>query len=156
MLLDKKLKKEKIGSITSSKGLELTVWDAPLNRNECYSLFLETLAELERKEWIVNPLIPDSWRYRVVYACLDQQPVGGIAYEIQEEINQGWIYLSFVDPEFRGQRINELLHPFVEEICRQEKCIVLSSHVNLENQARLNSAKRADFKPEFYLYHKTI
>lgn len=119
-------------------------------------LILDTYSELLKKGWSTFSL---SFRNSsmVVWAQNEENVVmGGICFDYVEDRKEGWINLSFTDTKFRGLGINQLCHPYFENICKKRGAISIGSIVALENTSRLKSALKVGFTPKFYRMNKTL
>jgi RimJ/RimL family protein N-acetyltransferase len=149
-----------IAEAVDHTGNSLTVWRCEhLGGTRAMPLFLSTYAELMQKGY-ASPHMSwtDGNKLQVVYLFdeLAQQVAGGIAFEYRAVNREGWIVLSFTDPAYRGRRINQLAHQYFEEAIQQLGGNKIASHVHVTNEARLKSAEKSGFKPEFYRMTKRI
>lgn len=119
------------------------------------SMFLKTYAELIDRGW-AHPNMTWSNKCRMIWAEHQEQVVGGICYEYASDTRLGWIILSFVDPAWRGRRINELLQTAIEEDLRRSGADRLGSLVHVDNQPRQKAAARTGLVPQFYRMNKTL
>jgi len=148
---------KKIKDITDINGNTLEVWSSPhISHTPCFALFLRTFAELVEKK-LITPAIHFKNSNRVVWIQNSAgQVLGGIAYEIIQETQTGWLVLSFTDPEFRGQGINKLCHEFYESDCKASGAVQLGSIIHIENKSRIKSAEKVGMIPQYYRAIKKI
>jgi hypothetical protein len=148
------------GDEIAPNGNKLTVWESEqMGGSRAMPLFMKTYAELmdsghatTHMSWI------DGNKIHVVYVFdeVTQQVAGGIAFEYRVVAREGWIILSFTDPSYRGQRINQTVNGYFENIIRARGGYKIASHVHVGNTSRLKSAERAGLAPEFYRMAKRI
>ena len=153
--IDKKICEEK-----DNNGNNITIWYGDqLANSKAMPLFLKTYAELLEKEFTTLYHIPwnDSNRFNVVYCTDDHDNVlGGIAYEYRALIQQGWIILNFTNPDYRGKRINGIVHKYFENAIRERGGHQIACQVNISNQSSLKAIERTGMKPQLYSMHKWI
>lgn len=148
-----------VGKEFDSQGNELTIWFCDIiAQTPALAPFLRNYAELI-DQGHATPYV--AWgevnKLHVVYAINAQgQFVGGIAFEYRQLAREGWLTLSFTEKEFRGRRINQVLHQYFEEIIRLRGGIRIASFVHKDNTSRLKSAERVDFKPQYYRMVKSV
>jgi RimJ/RimL family protein N-acetyltransferase len=149
----------KIADETDANGNRITIWQSDqLASSKAMVLFLRTYAELIEKDFATEYI---SWsegnKFNVVY-CTDEsgKVLGGIAYEYRALIREGWIVLSFTNPDYRGGRINSIMHKYFERSIKERGGHKICSHVHLDNEPRLKAAERAGMKPQFYRMHKWL
>jgi GNAT superfamily N-acetyltransferase len=149
----------KIGEETDSEGNNLRIiFSDSLHGTEAMPMFLRAYAELIEKGW-ADTYIPwdKSNSLQVVYAVNDfNRIVGGIAFEYRSSSKEGWLMLSFTDPECRGRRINQALHKYFEAICLKRGATHISSYVHVNNTPRIKSAARVNFVPSYYKMTKLL
>jgi RimJ/RimL family protein N-acetyltransferase len=151
---------KRIADAVDHAGNSLTVWRSDqLGGTRAMPLFLNTYAELMQKGYATPHMSwADGNKLQVVYLFdeLAQQVAGGIAFEYRPVSREGWIVLSFTDPAYRGRRINQLAHVHFEKAIQKLGGSKIASHVHVDNAARLKSAEKSGFKPEFYRMTKRI
>jgi hypothetical protein len=113
-------------------------------------------AELIDKDW-APASFPFKPTNRVVWI---QDPAGvvlaGIAYEYMAEQRNGYLVLSFTNPEYRGRGLNEICHNCYEADCKKLGAVILSSLVAVDNVSRIRSAEKVGMLPKFYRMQKNI
>ena len=129
-------------------------WQETLNGCPAVPLFLKVYADLIEKK-LTNNTITFSNKNRIVWVEINQTIAGGICYEFQET-KVGWIILSFTDPNFRGQGINELCHYIMEEDIKRLGGKKILSLVHIDNISRQKSAKKVGLIPEYYRMNKDL
>jgi RimJ/RimL family protein N-acetyltransferase len=104
-----------------------------------------------------HPHIAGTNRSKAVYATINNKIVGQITFEILDDYSKTtWITLSSVDEEFRGRGIYTMLHKNLESLMLELGSRKLASHVHLDNQVRLSSARKAGMKPVYYRMEKDL
>lgn len=126
-----------------------------LNMCPALSLFLKVYAETIDKGYS-NPVPVFSDNYRMVWAELYGEVIGGICYEYRPKVKTGWIILSFTAPNHRGQGLNETLHQHMEENIKELGGKRVCSYVSINNESRLKSAEKVGLKPQFYRMNKNL
>jgi RimJ/RimL family protein N-acetyltransferase len=86
----------------------------------------------------------------------EKRILGGIVYEIVVDRQEGWIFLSFTDPEFRNQGINTACHEVLYKILRDKGMQSVGSTVSVNNVSRLASAKKVGLEPLYYRMFKKL
>lgn len=149
----------KIADDVDAKGNNIVVWHGDqLANSKAMSMFLKTYAELLDKGFATE-YMPwgESNKFNVVYCTNEADEIlGGIAYEYRALIREGWIVLSFTNPNYRGGRINSIMHRYFESSVKDRGGHKICSHVHIDNQSRLKAAERAGMKPQFYRMHKWL
>jgi hypothetical protein len=82
--------------------------------------------------------------------------LAGIAYEYQAEQQNGYLVLSFTDPNHRGRGLNEICHRCYEADCKKLGAVMLTSLVSVNNVSRIKSAEKVGMLPKFYKMQKDI
>ena len=126
-----------------------------LNMCPALSLFLKVYAETIDRG-LSNPVPVFSDNYRMVWAEMNGEVVGGICYEYRPKVKTGWIILSFTDPKYRGQGLNRLLHDHMEQNIKELGGNRVCSYVSINNESRLKSAEKVGLKPQFYRMNKNL
>ena len=126
-----------------------------LNMCPALSLFLKVYAETIDRGYS-NPVPVFSDNYRMVWAELNGEVLGGICYEYRPKVKTGWIILSFTAPKYRGQGLNETLHQRMEENIKELGGKRVCSYVSINNESRLKSAEKVGLKPQFYRMNKNL
>jgi GNAT superfamily N-acetyltransferase len=119
-------------------------------------LILDTYSELLKKDWSTFSL---SFRNSSMVVWVENQQntiLGGICFDYVEERKEGWINLSFTDPNFRGRGINQLCHRYFENLCKKRGAHSIGSIVALDNTDRLKSALKVGFMPKYYRMNKNL
>jgi GNAT superfamily N-acetyltransferase len=102
-------------------------------------------------------MIPFKNHHRVVWLeNANGMVLGGICFEYFQDRKEGWIFLSFTDPKFRGQGINQICHTYFERLCKDYGATSIGSTVSVNNASRLKSAKKVGLEPLFYKMFKQI
>jgi ribosomal protein S18 acetylase RimI-like enzyme len=92
-----------------------------------------------------------------VYAEIDGKVVGLILYKFQDDqIKTAWIILSAVDKDYRQRGIYKLMHKEFEKILKSAGCKKISSHVHVNNKARLASCESAGLEKVWYKMEKNL
>lgn len=148
-----------VGKEVDAQGNELTIWFCDvIAQTPALAPFLRNYAELIDNEYATRYV---AWgevnKLHVVYA-LDTNGtfVGGIAFEYRQLAREGWLTLSFTEKEFRGRRVNQVLHQYFEEIIRKRGGLRIASFVHKDNISRLKSAQRVNFEPQYYRMTKVL
>ena len=156
MIREKNSNIKKIAVRQDARGNDLAIFfQDSMTGCPAMSMFLKTYAELLDRGW-AHPNMTWSNKCRMIWAEHQEEVVGGICYEYAQDTRLGWIILSFVDPTWRGQRINELLQNLVEHDLRQSGADRLASLVHVDNHSRQKSAERTGLIPQFYRMNKTL
>jgi GNAT superfamily N-acetyltransferase len=148
-----------VGKEIDAQGNELTIWFCDIiAQTPALAPFLRSYAELIDQGY-ASPYV--AWgevnKLHVVYALnAQEQFVGGIAFEYRQVAREGWLTLSFTEKEFRGRRINQVLHQYFEEIIRRRGGSRIASFIHKDNASRLKSAERVDFVPQYYRMVKPV
>lgn len=148
---------EHIGTEVSNLGESLEIYKTTDISNSCmYSFFLRHKAEvIERKlAWSFQKW--NDAHSEAVYMKIDSKVVGHIVYKYFPKTQNLFIVLSAVDPTYRGRNIYKILHKYYEQHAIDLGCKCLSSYVHVKNESRLNSAKKVDLKPTFYMMVKKV
>lgn len=147
---------KKIKTSPDAKGDMIDIyWQDNLGMCPALSMFLKVYAETIDKGYS-NPMVTWSNKNRVVWAQKGDEIVGGICYEYAAEAQMGWIVLSFTDPDYRGRRINEMLHYVFEEDIKKLGGNRVCSLVHVDNVSRQKSAARVGLTPQFYRMNKFL
>jgi len=150
---------KQVGQEVDAQGNQLTIWFSDIIASTpAMSPFLKQYAELIDKGFAA-PFI--SWgevnKHHVVYATnTDGRVVGGIVFEYRHIAKEGWLLLSFTEHEYRGRRINQVLHQYFEEVVRRRGGQRIASFVHKDNISRIKSAERVDFLPQYYRMVKPV
>jgi GNAT superfamily N-acetyltransferase len=148
-----------VGKETDAQGNELTIWFCDIiAQTPALAPFLRNYAELiDNKHATAYVAWGEVNKLHVVYAIdNDNRFVGGIAFEYRHVSKEGWLTLSFTEKEFRGRRVNQVLHQYFEEIVRKRGGNRIASFVHKDNVSRLKSAQRVDFEPQYYRMTKVL
>lgn len=149
-----------VGKETDAHGAELTIWFCDvIAQTPALAPFLRNYAELIDQKYASRFITwgMEANRLHVVYALnAQEQFVGGIAFEYKTVSKEGWLTLSFTEKEFRGRRVNQILHQYFEEIVRNLGGTHIGSLVHKDNASRLKSAQRVNFVPEYYRMAKVL
>jgi len=148
-----------VGKETDAQGNELTIWFSDIiAQTPALAPFLRNYAELIDRGYTARLFVwGEANKLHVVYALNAQgQFVGGIAFEYRPQSREGWLTLSFTEKEFRGQRVNQVLHQYFEEIVRKRGGSRIASFVHKDNASRLKSAQRVNFEPQYYKMTKVL
>lgn len=141
MLIDTVIKNEKQLKIFLSYGLKGT--PVLISILDCYS-------EILKKE-LATPGFPFKSSSSVIWIENDSKEVlSGICFDFLPDGKEAWINLSFTNPPYRGQQLNQLCHYYFEEECKKKGIEYVGSIVSVNNTARLNSAKKVGLEPLFY------
>lgn len=149
-----------IAEDVDSSGQPLNIWlSHQLSGSVCMPLFLRTFAEAVEKGF-GNGFVTwsESAKHKAVY-CTDQNNskiLGGIAFEYRPAYREGWIVLSFTDPDSRGRRINQVMHKYFENVIKSMGGTSIASLISPDNLSRLKAAERVGFKPAYYRMHKSL
>lgn len=141
-------------------GRMLNIWlSHQLSGSACLPLFLKVYAEsIEQGHGNGFIAWDDSKKHKAVY-CTEvdgTKILGGIAFLYNAPRREGWITLSFTDPDERGRRINQIMHKYFEKIISRMGGTSIASHVSVNNASRLKSAARVGFEPAFYRMTKKL
>lgn len=137
----------------------LTIWtNTSLAASRALPLFLRTSAELIENGFAFSLIHWNELNHHNVIFCTDANNniLGGMVWEYRQVINEAWIALSFTSPEFRGRRINQLMHKYLIEISVKRGANKIGSHVHVNNTARLKSAERVGLVPQFYRMSQSL
>lgn len=84
----------------------------------------------------------------VVYAKnADGEVIGAILFSVDQSKRQGWIYLAMVAEKARQQGVYSTMYERVENECRQQGAISLSSNVHVSNAPMLKALSKFDREP---------
>jgi GNAT superfamily N-acetyltransferase len=86
----------------------------------------------------------------------EKRILGGIVYEIISDRQEGWIDLSFTDPNFRNMGVNTACHEILYKILKNKGIISVGSTVSVKNTSRLASAKKVGLEPLYYRMFKKL
>lgn len=154
----KKQSPRKLTTAVDAIGTPLEIWYSDtLGGSPAMVLFLKTYVELIERGWATPHLWNDANNFNVVY-CADSngKVLGGITFEFRPMLKQGWIILSFTDPDTRGRRINQIIHTEFEALVKARGGTSISSNVHINNRSRLQSANRVGLVPEYYKTYKSL
>lgn len=144
---------------TDDKKDTIKVWtNTQLAGSRAMPLFLKTYAEIMEKDFGRPFMACDDINKLDVVFCTDMEDnvLGGITWTYKELFREGWMILSFTDPDQRGRRINEVCHMYLEKMVKQRGGDKIGSYVNVDNATRLRSIERTGMKPQFYRMAKYI
>ena len=134
----------------------IQIFISQLSFSPAFSLVLRTYAELVEKK-LAPPNLELENTNSVIWAQKpDGNILGGICYSFEEDWNSAYIQLSFTAESSRGLGINALCHPYVEHEAKSLGYTRVMSMVNINNEARLKSARKVGLHPLFYIMHKKI
>lgn len=121
-----------------------------------YKLAFQCFNELLENDMAV-PAMPFRNTSSVVWIENSKNIVlGGIVYEIIADRQEGWILLSFTNPEFRNLGVNTLCHKVLFKILKGKGMISVGSTVSVNNLSRLASAKKVGLEPLYYRMFKKL
>jgi RimJ/RimL family protein N-acetyltransferase len=148
---------QKLSSTVDQLGNPIEIWhSSSIQHTPCVSLFLRIYAELIDKEWTM-PVVPFKPTNRVVWIQnLTGKVLAGIVYEYQSDFQNGYLVLSFTDPDHRGQGFNKICHDCYETDCKKLGAKILTSFVAVDNLSRIRSAEKVGMLPKFYKMQKNI
>lgn len=96
-------------------------------------------------------------RSKAVYAVLDQKIVGFMTYDFQDDIwKTCWVYLSFVDPNFRQNGIFKVLHKHLEDQAQKNGSRKICSLVHTDNQPMIASGISVGRYPNYLRTEKKL
>jgi GNAT superfamily N-acetyltransferase len=150
---------KKVGQETDAQGNVLDIWFSDLIASTpAMAPFLRQYAALI-EQGFASPYV--AWgevnKLHIVYATNSEDlVVGGIAFEYRPIAKEGWLTLSFTEPEFRGRRINGLLHEYFEEIVARRGGKQIASFVHIDNTSRMKAAERVNFVPQYHRMVKSV
>lgn len=121
-----------------------------------YTFFLRQMASLIDKGLALPMTSWDDYKCGAVYAEQDGKVLGHIVYDTTKRPGILWITLSAVEEDCRGRGIYTMLHRHFEKIAKDKNCQYISSHVHVNNHARLKSAEKVGMKPQYYLLSKKL
>jgi RimJ/RimL family protein N-acetyltransferase len=148
---------QKLSNAVDKLGAPIEIWISPtIQHTPCVPLILQVYAELVEKKWVpfVIPFRPTQ--QLVWIQDINGKVLAGIVYEYQSDFLNGYLVLSFTDPDHRGRGLNEICHRCYEADCKKLGAVTLSSFVHVDNTARIKSAEKAGMLPKFYKMHKDI
>jgi hypothetical protein len=148
---------QKLSTSVDKLGNPIEIWlSTTVQHTPCISLILQVYNELLEKNWVL-PVIPFRPSNQVVWIQdTNSKVLAGIIYEYQPEFLNGYLVLSFTDPDYRGRGLNEICHSCYEINCKKLGAVTLSSFVHLDNIDRIRSAEKVGMLPKFYKMHKDI
>jgi hypothetical protein len=119
--------------------------------------FLKNYADLIEQGYS-NPLLIGSNKTKSVYAVIDDQIVGAIIFEIQDDVvnKTTWILLSAVSKEFRRRGIFKIMHNYVEGYGKASGSKLIASMIHIDNKDALASSASVGRFPVFYKTEKSI
>jgi hypothetical protein len=150
---------KQVGQETDAQGNVLDIWFSDLIASTpAMAPFLKHYAQLI-EDGFASPYV--AWgevnKLHIVYATnTEGKVVGGIAFEYRPIAKEGWLLLSFTENEFRGRRINGLLHQYFEEVIARRGGKQIASFVHVDNTSRLKSAERVNFVPQYHRMVKSV
>lgn len=142
-----KLKNDSVGKIYFSSNLA---------DSNATGLMLRVYAELIEKKFSTTNSVAFDNNSNMLWIEVNEIPVGGICFSIQQHISQVWIILSFTDPNWRNQGINQICQTELEKKMKKMKLTNLASHVHMNNTSRIAACKKMGMIPEFYRMSKRI
>lgn len=146
----------KLGTMEHHGQQLVILFKETLHDSPALPLILDTYSEL-LKAGFAQFAIPFRNNSKVVWLQnTDGVVLGGICFDYFQDRREGWIYLSFTDPKFRGQGINQICHTHFEKICKDYGAVSIGSSVAINNTSRLKSAKKVGLEPAFYKMFKSI
>jgi GNAT superfamily N-acetyltransferase len=119
-------------------------------------LMLRVYADLIDSGFNIRSSLSFTNTSSMIWAECDGKVIGGICFEVWGESKTHWISLSFTDPEWRAQGINQHCHTKLEELTRDSGFMYVASLVNVNNKARIATCEKLGLKPEFYRMSKRI
>ena len=118
--------------------------------------FLKSYAELIEKGFSLPVLIGTN-RTRAIYAVIDDEIVGAMIFELQDDVvKTTWLLLSTVSEDFRRRGIFKILHGFLEEYVKPLGSKLISSIIHKDNKAALSSSESVGRPVRFYKTEKYI
>lgn len=144
-------------NIQINNGLSVSLYYAKsLVECNATALMLTTFAELLNNGHSTGPNLGFNNESQVIWAELDNKPIGGICFTFIQKLLQSWINFSFTDPGYRGLGINKICHTELEKLMRTNGLKYIASHVHVDNLNRINSCKKVGMQATFYRMSKTI
>jgi hypothetical protein len=148
----------KLDTTVDSIGTPMELWyyDS-LGGSPAMLPFLKTYVELMERGWASPHLWENINNFNVI-CCIDEQGkvLAGIAFEYRPRLRQGWIILTFTDPNARGRHINQTLQGAVEEVIKARGGHSISSHIHKDNTSALKSAQRVGRTLEYFKTYKSL
>ena len=119
-------------------------------------LMLRTYAEMIDKGFNIRYGLGFTNDSSMIWAEVDNVPVGGICFVKWGYSKTHWIALSFTDPAWRGEGINYHCHMELEQLTRERGFLYIASLVSVNNLPRIKSCERVGLQKEFYRMSKRI
>jgi hypothetical protein len=148
---------QKLSTTVDKLGTPIEIWQSSsIQHTPCVPLILKVYQELLDKAWVPS-VIPFRPSQQVVWLQdTGGKVLAGIVYEYQSDFLNGYLVLSFTDPDYRGRGLNEICHHCYEINCKKQGAVTLSSFVHVDNIARIKSAEKVGMLPKFYKMQKDI
>ncbi len=140
------------------RGAEVVIkHSAQIAYTPAISLFMKHHAELIEKGWGL-PMFLATNRSQVVYAEINGQVVGEIAFEVKDDtyIKIIQIYAGAVEPAFRGRGIYKMLHTQLEAYGKSVGCKRIRSEVHSDNKPMVETLDSLGKRITFYRIEKDL
>lgn len=147
-----------LGTFKDKKGADVVIkHSTQIAYSPAISLFMKHHAELIAKGWAL-PMFLATNKSQVIYAEINRQVVGEIAFEIKDDtyIKIIQIYAGAVEQAFRGRGLYKLLHSKLEEIGKASGCKKIRSEVHSENKPMIETFDSLGKKISFYRLEKDL
>lgn len=121
-----------------------------------FPYFLKKYAELI-EQGFSHPTLVGSNKTKAIYASIDNQIIGALVFELQEDVGKTtWLLLSVVSQEFQQRGIFKILHKCLEEFSRSAGSKKIASLVHVNNATMLTSCKSVGRELVFYRTEKQL
>lgn len=120
-------------------------------------LILDASIELIQNNFTASNSISIYNMAEVIWAEVDNEPVGGIVYhKFNFIVLQNWILLSFTDSAWRRLGVNNACHVELERLSLESGIENISSMVHVNNIARLKSCEGVGMKGDLIRMTKRL
>lgn len=140
----------------TKSGKEVKVYHKRIAESSAVTLMLRCYAELIEAGFNIKSSIGFSNECQIIWCEYLDKPIGGICFQELPVISQAWINFSFTDTIWRQQGINTICHRYLENYMVKRNLKTVSSHVHVNNIARIKSCEKVGMFPEFYRMSKNI
>lgn len=147
-----------IATVTDKKGAEVIIkHSTQIAYTPAISPFMRHHAELMDKGWSL-PIFLATNRTQVIYAEINGQVVGEIAFEIKDDahIKLIQIYAGAVEQPFRGRGIYKFLHTHLEALGKAAGCKKMRSDVHSQNKKMMDTLTALGKRITFHRTEKDI
>jgi len=116
----------------------------------CMAMLLTGYAELVSKGW-AGAFVPFGNRSSVVYAKQGDDILGAIVFVHDPDLETVHIQLSYIDAQYRGNRIHQKLHFVLQDHARTIGARRITSHVHKDNDPLLQASTRSGMATRWHI-----